>query len=264
MPVTTSPDGDGMTGFVAYPMVEEGEATGVVAGVYARLLESMPFVPSLFKSLALCPGYLVLAAEQATAVLPDPSFAEAAGDLVSSARDAARPPVDAEVREALSGFTGPLGRMLLLAAGLRLALDGDLDVPPAPGRAPRARPVEPRDPAPSPADAPAAALYGDIRAALDTPVVNSVWRSLAGRGLLEAAWDVLGPQAGATRPAADRLQERALARARQVPWQVAAGPAALTASGLDDARPGIAAVLDAYVTTLPRVLVLVASSSDAA
>jgi hypothetical protein len=155
-------------GFVGYPMVEEVDATGAVAAVYADLLESMQFVPSLFKSLALCPGYLVLAAEQASSALPDPAFGSAAQQLVASVRDVATPPADAEVRQALAGFAGPLSRMLLLAAGLRLALDGELDVPPAPGRLPAARPVEPESPAPSPADAPAPRRYGEIRAALDT------------------------------------------------------------------------------------------------
>ena len=58
-------------GFAIYPMVEEAEATGVVAGVYAELLSRMrmPFVPSLFKSLAVCPPYLVLAYEQCEGVL---------------------------------------------------------------------------------------------------------------------------------------------------------------------------------------------------
>lgn len=249
-------------GFVGYPMVEEAEATGAVAAVYAELLDGMPFVPSLFKSLALCPGYLVLAREQAAGVLPDPSFAEAAQHLVSSARSAVRPPAGAEVRAALSEFAGPLSRMLVLAAGLRLALDGDLDAPAAPGRAPELRPVEPRSPAPSPQDAPAPEIYGRIRAVLETPLINSIWRSLAGRGLLGAAWAELEPQAAAARPAAEALRECAVAAARRMPWQVAATPAALEAAGLADARPGMANVLDAYVTTLPRVLVLVASSTE--
>lgn len=204
--------GDAATGFVGYPMVEEAEATGV----YAGLLESMPFVPSLFKSLALCPGYLVLAHEQAAPVLPDPSFGSAAQQLVASVWNVATPPTDAEVREALAQFAGPLSRMLLLAVGLRLALDGELNVPPAPGRPPAARPVEPESPAPSPADAPAARRYGEIRAGLDTPVVNSVWRVLAGRGLLDAAWAVLGPQgdrhpAGRRRPSGQGLRRRTTA-----------------------------------------------------
>lgn len=247
-------------GFVGYLMVDEVEATGVVAGVYAELLEGMPFVPSLFKSLALCPGYLVLAHEQA-AVLSTPSFGSAAQQLVASVRGTAEPPADDEVRAALAEFAAPLSRMLLLAAGLRLALDGELAAPTASGQGPHARPVRPRDPAPSPHDAPAPSLYGQIRAALDTPLVNSVWRSLAGRGLLEAAWSTLGPQAPATRAAAEDLQRRAVGAARAVPWQVVAGPAALERAGLVDARPGMAGVLDAYLTTLPRVLVLVASST---
>lgn len=254
---------DAGAGFVAYPMVGEDDATGVVAAVYAALLEEMPFVPSLFKSLALCPGYLVLAHEQSAPVLSNASFDSSAQQLVSSVREVTRPPDDADVRAGLAEFAGPLSRMLLLSAGLRLALDGELDLPSAPGDAPATRPVEPRNPAPSPSDAPAPQLYGEIRAALETPIVNSIWRSLAGRDLLEPAWAALGPQVAAGRPAADDLQARAPEAARGLPWRVAATPAALEQAGLGDARPGMTRVLDAYLTTLPRVLVLVASSTDA-
>lgn len=246
----------------SYPMVEESDATGAVAAVYADLLQDMPFVPSLIKSLALCPGYLVLAHEQAVPVLPTDEFRSAAGDLVTSVHDVARPPDDAGVRAALAGFAGPLSRMLLLAAGLRLALDGELDLPAAPGHAPAPRLVRPRDPAPSPADAPAPRLYGEICAALETPIVNTIWRSLAARGVLEPAWASLGPQVASTRSAADHLQATASEVARDLPWRIAATPAALEQAGLPDARPGMAAVLDAYRATLPRVLVLAASSTD--
>jgi hypothetical protein len=245
----------------SYPMVEEADATGVVAAVYADLLEDMPFVPSLFKSLALCPGYLLLAHEQAVPVLSTDEFGSAAEQLVTSVRDVTQPPVDADVRAALAGFAGPLSRMLLLAAGLRLALEGELDLPAAPGHAPAPRPAQPREPAPSPADAPASRLYGEICAALETPIVNTIWRSLAGRRLLEPAWKALRPQVEVTRPAADHLQAKASEVARGLPWGVAASPAALEQAGLTDARPGMAGVLDAYRTTLPRVLVLVASST---
>lgn len=87
-----NPSGDASGGFAAYPMVEEAQATGVVAGVYASLLDQMPFVPSLFKSLAVCPGYLVLAAEQAAPALADPTFASIAERLAASVRAAAAPP----------------------------------------------------------------------------------------------------------------------------------------------------------------------------
>jgi hypothetical protein len=159
-------------------------------------------------------------------------------------------------------FAGPLSRMLLLAAGLRIALDGELDAPPAAGQAPEPRPVRPRNPAPSPQDAPAPRRYGQIRTELETPIINSIWRSLAGRGLLEAAWNHLSPQVPHIRPAADDLQHRAVEAAQRLPWQVAAGPEALRNAGLADARPGMADVLGAYLTTLPRVLVLVASSTE--
>ena len=99
-----------------YPMVEEAEATGVVAAVYARLLDDMPFVPSLFKSLALCPGYLLLAYEQAAPVQSGPEFGSLADGLAHSVRDAATPPPEQQVQEALAQFVGPLSRMLLLAA----------------------------------------------------------------------------------------------------------------------------------------------------
>ncbi|CCG01762.1 hypothetical protein [Blastococcus saxobsidens] len=254
---------DASARFAAYPMVEEADATGVVAAVYARLLEQMPFVPSLFKSLALCPGYLLLAYEQSAPVLSQDQFGSTAQDLVSSVRGVVQPPADADVRAGLAEFAGPLSRMLLLAAGLRLALDGELDLPSAPGDAPAPRPVQPRSPAPSPWDAPAPRLYGEICTALETPIVNSIWRTLAGRGLLEPAWAALGPQVPASRPAADDLQARVSEAARRLPWRVAATPAALEQAGLGDARPGMAGVLDAYLATLPRVLVLVASSTDA-
>jgi hypothetical protein len=247
-------------GFAIYPMVEESEATGVVAAVYTALLGGMPFVPSLFKSLAVHPGYLVLAYEQAAPALQDSAFSSLAQELSSSVRAAAVPPPDEPARAALAGFVGPLGRMLLLSSGLLLAIRGELDVPPAPGRVPEPRRVEPREPAPSQWDAPAPELYGEIRAALQTPIVNSIWRTLAGSGQLGPAWSALRPQVEGTRGAADELLQRALEAARRVPWQVAATPTALERAGLRDAAPGMASVLDAYVKTLPRVLTLVASS----
>ncbi|WP_249523272.1 hypothetical protein [Modestobacter marinus] len=84
--------------------------------------------------------------------------------------------------------------------------------------------------------------------------VSTAGRSLAGRDLREPAWG----------PSAAQLQATASEVARGLPWRVAASPAALEEAGLTDARPGMAAVLDAYLATLPRVLVLVASSTDVA
>jgi hypothetical protein len=249
------------TPFAIYPMTEESEATGVVAGVYAELLTSLPFVPSLFKSFALCPGYLVLAYEQASSVMQDDRFGAAAKELADSVRDVSTPPGDPEVRQTLSQFVAPLGRMLLLSSGLLLALDGRLDVAAAPGNAPSPRSAEPEQQQPSQWQASAPALYGEIRAALQTPVINTIWRTLAGKGQLEAAWRDLGRQVESTREAADELQRAGMQAAARVPWTLGATPAALEGAGVADAAPGIAAVLDAYVKTLPRVLVLAGSSA---
>lgn len=258
---------DGMTqhpqhGLALYPMVEEGDATGVVAGVYAALLDDMPFVPSLFKSLAVCPAYLVLAHAQASAALQTEGFRSTAQELSGSVRDAARPPEQDDVRAALAEFVGPLGRMLLLSAGLLAAVRGELDGEPASPEAPPVRPVRPDRPVPTAWDAPAPRRYGEIRAALETPLVNSIWRQLAGGGMLDAAWVALAPQVAATRPAADALQARAEAAARRFTWPVVASPAALDRAGVADAAPGVAAVVDAYLTTLPRVLALVAGARE--
>ncbi len=102
-------------------------------------------------------------------------------ELGASVRDTVRPPQSTDVQHTLSGFVGPLGRMLLLSSGLLLALQGELDAPPAPGHAPSARPVEPDAPAPPQWDAPSPSLYGQVRAALETPIVNTIWRQLASR-----------------------------------------------------------------------------------
>jgi len=247
-------------GFAIYPMVEEAEATGVVAAVYAELLRRMPFVPSLFKSLAVCPPYLVLAYEQCESVLDGDTLTQRADQLGASVRDTVEPPAQQQVRATLARFVGPLGRMLLLSSGLLLALRGELDAPAAPGQAPPAQPARPDSPAPSQWEAAAPEVYGQIRAALDTPMVNSIWRKLAAEGQLAEAWSALAPQVVGSRPAADALQRAALDAARQLPWSVAADPAALSAAGVPDAVPGVAAILDAYVKTLPRVLVLASSS----
>lgn len=216
-----------------YPMVEESEAVGTVAAVYAQIVEVMPIVPSVFKSLAVCPPY------------------------------AARPPDDPQVREALAGFVAPLSQMLLLCVGLTEALAGRLPGEPARGQVPAAAgPVQPRRHVPSAAQTGSEDLYGEIRAALRTPLINSIWRSLAGRGLLGTAWNQLGPQVEPTREPARALADRARRATRQLSWPVLADPVALRASGVAEAAPGIAAILGCYVTTLPRVLTLVACCAD--
>jgi hypothetical protein len=248
-------------GFAIYPMVEEAEATGAVAGLYAQLLTRMPFVPSLFKSFAVCPPYLVLAYEQAAGVLDGHELTQAGQDLEASVRHVVQPPEQGAGPPGARHVRGPARPDAAAVPGLLLALDGELEAPPVPGEAPPARPVKPDEPPSSQWDAPAPALYGAIRAALDTPVINTIWRQLAGAGQLEQAWAVLGPQTAPSRPAADELQDRALEIARRLSWTVVADGVTLDGSGIRDGVPRMTAVLDAYVKTLPRVLVLASSSA---
>lgn len=243
--------------FAIYPMVEEHEATGRVAAVYSQILRSMPFVPSLFKSLAVCPGYLGVAWAQAAHAVADDAFSEAVAALVSAAVGAGSPPADAAVRDTLSQFVTPLSRMLLLSTGLLLAVEGHLTGTSANAESPPAGPVEPERRAASQWETDASwDIYGDIRATLQTPIVNSIWRVLAQRGQLESAWAQLRPQVARTRGDAEGLQRLADERARSVPWFVVADVASLEAAGVADALPGISVILDAYVKTLPRVLAL--------
>lgn len=157
--------------------------------------------------------------------------------------------------------------MLLVSAGLYQALTGRLGGRPAPGvlasddaaNPPRAVPSRP---VPSQWEAGHPETFGHIRSALQTPIINSVWRALAGNDLLEPTWAALSPQVDAVWPAAGRLQADALEAAAALRWDVVASPAALENAGVADAAPAMRAILDAYVKTLPRVLALAASSAS--
>lgn len=183
-------------------------------------------------------------------------------ELPGRVRDACRPPQDPGARHELARFVPPLARMLLVTAGLREALDGRLHATPAQRRQPMSGSPQPVSAPPSTADAGAADLFGQIRASLQTPIVNTIWRSLATSGHLDAAWSALAPQVTASRPIADGLQEHALTVATQLPWARVASMEALAACGVDDAAPGMRAVLTTYLLTLPRVLTLAASSAE--
>lgn len=145
--------------------------------------------------------------------------------LADSVRTAAVPPADARVREAMAEFMSPLSWMLLVFAGLREALAGHLDDVPADNRLPAATgPMQPRRWVPTPAESGAQQVYGDIRAALRTPLVNSIWLSLAGRGLLDAAWHEVAGQVPQTRQRAAALGQRATQTAQELAWPVVVSP----------------------------------------
>lgn len=244
--------------FAAYPMVEEAQATGRVAAVYADAANQLSFVPSLLKTLAVCPPYLVLAWEQAKPMLDQRAFAEAAEAVIAAARTGAPPAVGADAAEILREFAGPLARMVLLGCGLHAALSGAVsgqaavgDAPPSPGS-----PLP--DAAPSPFENTDLESYGRVRAALDTPIVNTVWRKLSVSGKLANSWPTIEEAARRTRPHATDLQGAAYDIAMRLPWSPVASGAALRGVDMEDAAAGMTAILDAYIKTLPRALVLVA------
>jgi hypothetical protein len=247
-----------------FPMVHEAEASGRVAAVYADAAGRAPFVPSILKSLAVCPPYLVLAWQQMAPLLDDPAFKDAAAKLVEGVSEAAEPPGDAGDRQLLARFVEPLSTMLLLCSGLLAALDGELT---GHSSAAAETPAQPAAPVaasvPSTSDLAAEAdVLGRIRAALGTPIVNSIWRVAASEDRLRRIWDHLEPQAAPTRIAADELRQRADDAARGLPWRAVADRHALNAAGIADAEAGMREILEAYVITLPRVLALVASSQE--
>jgi hypothetical protein len=204
----------------------------------------------------------VLAWWQADAVFDRDEFGDGAERLRASVAREVTPRPHVEVRDTGGRFVAPLARMVLLSAGLHVALDGGLDGASADAAPPTAVDAIAERPAPSQWQADAADVFGRIRLALQTPIVNSIWRELAGRGQLERAWSHLEPQVPEALHAADRLRAAALDAARAVQWPVVAGPAALRHAGVGDAAAGIASTVDAYVKTLPRVLVLAASSAE--
>ena len=151
----------------------------------------------------------------------------AAAGLAASVHAVTPPPEDPRVRQALARFVTPLSQMLLLSAGLAEALAGRLPGDPAPGHTPPAAgPIVPRWRVPSAAQTDAEDVYGDIRAALRTPLINSIWRSLAEQGLLETAWEWLAPHVEQTRQPARTLTDQARRTAHELPasairWEIA-------------------------------------------
>lgn len=242
---------------IGYPEVTEEAATGRVAAVYAAARRRHPVVPALLRSLAVIPGYLGVAWDQAEDPLDSPQFAETARALAQGVADVVEPP-PGPAREVLGRFAS--GRMLLLASGLLGALDGhivggpataaDLAVPAG------GEPVTAPDP-----PAGSVPLLEEIRSALRTPIVNSLWLVAAREDVLEDSWRVLAPQVREAAARAELLQEEAVSAARSFPWPRVASPEALRRSGLSESIPAVRTVLDAYWRTLARVLVLVASSA---
>jgi hypothetical protein len=175
---------------IGLPLIHEEEAGGLAASVFQDIRARMPFVPALFKALASDPEALLPAWLQARALYDDPAAARAAARLRLLAEPGLSLSPSAELRAAVAPFVEELPSMLLIAASLLLTLDGVL----APGE-----PPEPALPPPGPVPPPELpdraehALFAEICRTYGTRHLPSIYRMLAARGLLEDAWQAVGP-----------------------------------------------------------------------
>ena len=114
------------------PLRHEDEPNGLVAAVFRDVRHRMPFVPALFKALAVDPDALELAWIQARALYDDPRSRAAAARLREVGELGLPYRAPDPVRQAVAPFAAELPAMLLIVASLGLTLDGALPMLPKP------------------------------------------------------------------------------------------------------------------------------------
>ncbi len=233
---------------VGLELLHEDEAGGIVSSVYADIRRRMPFVPALFKALAVDPDTLVAAWLQARAIIDDPRSANAADAIRASAHVRLDYRPTSRVREAVAPFLAELPFMLLIVASLQLSLGGELARRPAPELD---LPTEAPVPEPEFPDRAEHPLFPEICAAYGTQHLPSIYRTLAADDVLEEAWTALGPfltsPAGAD--AVALVSREADLRARSLPE--------LASFDVETARP----VLDQFSRALPRNLIVASAGA---
>ncbi len=228
----------------------EEEATGLVAAIFADVRRRMPFVPALFKALAVDPSVLEIAWLQARELYDDPRTEHVAAALLEVAGEARlsyRAPEP--VRMAVAPFVGELPAMLLIVTSLRLALDLEL-----PRRQRPAAPIPPASSSPEPVVPESREehpLFGQIRATYGTAYVPSMYRSLAALGVLEDPWQAIGPFLAS--PAGAELAGKVSASAEEA----ARSFAEFAFFDADSARP----IVDQFSIALPRNLVFAVAAA---
>lgn len=201
----------------AYNVQSVGSTDPLVSSVFRDLRSRMPFVPALFRALADDPPTLEAAWLQARALYDDPLAAQAVRPLAAKAAPGLDYAPSPAVRAVVMPFREELPLLLLIVASLGLALDGVIPLrhPPSadlpePGAVPETAVRE------LPGEHP---LYPAIRAVYETQHVPVLFRALAARGLLEGAWDGVGPYLASPegRLHAARLAAAAEDEARRLP-----------------------------------------------
>jgi hypothetical protein len=231
---------------VGLPLTHEERVEGVAASVFRDVRARIPFVPALFKALAHDPEALLAAWLQARALYDDPATAAPTARLRRLADPGLALDPTAELRTALRPFVEELPFMLLIVASLSLTLDG---------RLPRREPPDPALPSPGPVPPPELPdrgehpLFPEICRVYGTQHLPSVFRMLAARGLLDEAWQSVGPFLGSVEGTAfvDGLGAAAEHEAARF--------AACGFFSVERARP----VVEQFRRALPRNLVLAVS-----
>jgi hypothetical protein len=225
------------------PLRHEEDAKGVVASVFLDVRRRMPFVPALFKALAHDPDVLLAAWLQARAIYDDPRSPAATRAIRASARAQLDYRPSRQVSETVAPFVAELPSMLLIVTSLRLTLDGEFSLQPPP---PLDLPEPAAVPEPEFPDRGEHPLFAEICAVYGSRHLPSIFRSLAARGVLEEAWEAIGPvlssRDGAT--VVERVADEADNQARAIPE--------VACFTIERARP----VLDQFGRALPRNLVV--------
>jgi hypothetical protein len=228
---------------IGLPLLHEEDVEGVVSSVFLDIRARMPFVPALFKVLAIDPESLVAAWLQARAIFDDPGSHAAADEIRKSAQVGIGFRPSHRVGEVLAPYAAELPFMLLIVTSLQLSLSGELARQPAPELdLPAAAPV----PKPAFDDRAEHPLFDVICSAYGTQHLPSIFRTLAANGVLEETWNAIGPFLASSEGAA------AIAHVISAAENGAFAMPDVASFAVERARP----VLDQFSLALPRNLIL--------
>jgi hypothetical protein len=228
---------------IGLPLLHEEEAEGIVSSVFVDIRARMPFVPAVFKALAPDPEALVAAWLQARAIYDDPRSPAAADEIRRSARADVGFRPSRRLSEAVAPFAAELPFMLLIVTSLQLSLSGELPRKPTPELE---LPAPASVPEPEFSDRADHPLFPEICSVYGTQHLPSVFRTLAANGVLEEAWDAIGPFLAGPEGA------RAVACVSSAAGDRARAMPDVASFAVERARP----LLDQFSQALPRNLIL--------
>ncbi|MBC7542892.1 MAG: hypothetical protein H7338_09195 [Candidatus Sericytochromatia bacterium] len=239
------------------PMIAEWEAQDRVEAVFVDIRRAFPYVPMLFRALALQPVGLILAWEHARSVLRSPHILEAAlrlekvatptGSLVRLPWHQLSPFRQDALRAILDHFaqTMPVHGLMLTSLGLALAGETTADpVTLSDWRAEGHPMLMPTFDLIEPDDAPQAVRhrFAQIRSLVGLPYIEAFWRALASDPiLLDAVWNGVSRQTDRHGFLAQETRTCESARhlaASLTPPHVLS-PMALTRAGIAETLPAI-------------------------